>query len=244
MPNADIIDNTITGKSYAVHQQCANYANSKSTCEGVTDTHLIHVETEDEQFWLYEQLISLSLPTSYWIGLQKVNNEWSWVDSSGSTPLVDPHRISGYNQYGPSYCYAIGQSAWQQLNSANCFPYICEHTTPVTSTQTSIATTTVQTSVETTSTVTSTEPTATTTSVDRSPCTLMRKTTATITNVALLSVASKGNLASCARECFSINDCIASHFDSSTTTCTMYKPGSYSVGCGISGVAICHEKMG
>ncbi|XP_033758890.1 uncharacterized protein LOC117341154 [Pecten maximus] len=229
MPNADIIDNLYTGSRYAVHTKCTSYANSKSTCQSVENTHLVHLETEAEQQWLYQELTSRSLPTRFWIGLEKVSGEWSWVDTHGSTPITNIQRLSSYNPYGPNNCLTYGDTNWQQMNPSNCFCYICEYVVPV---------------VETTTEATTAQPTAEMTtlqvSTGQSSCSVMDRYSGVIPNAAVYIVVQRPNAVSCSLDCFSNNKCIAMQFDTGDISCSLYRPGSDALECGVGAFTLCH----
>ena len=88
---------------------------------------LITIDDGEENTWA-RQTANLYNPSRYWIGLNDLENEGTFVWPDGSTPTYTNWRNGEPNNAGNEDCTEVyGDGGWNDLPCTRIYPYICEN---------------------------------------------------------------------------------------------------------------------
>ncbi|XP_069115842.1 mucin-2-like [Argopecten irradians] len=117
-----------------VHRVCYYYftqgekvSAAKARC-GSVNLHLVHIETEEEELFLNKKLLAAGHADQFWLGLEKVNGQWVWVDGDDHTPVTSGTHWEGSD--GGTYAYNTPPDHWKAASDSMYYKAVCEDNKP------------------------------------------------------------------------------------------------------------------
>ncbi|XP_065923203.1 CD209 antigen-like protein C isoform X1 [Magallana gigas] len=123
--NGTYLEENVTKSQYCFIKAPFNWKNAKGKCQSF-GSHLLEINTESEQKWLYDKVSSSE--GMWWIGLvlHTVEHLWIWDHSESASTLKYWHPAEP-NGEGREKCALVKKDGrWRDYPCTSKFYFICE----------------------------------------------------------------------------------------------------------------------